>query len=123
MNKSKPRRAALRVLVVVAVSAVAIVLFAVPDALFRGRQPSVPAHFKIDREIAATLRVGADKSNVIAYCKSRGWETYDNGSDVIAIYHAVEKFNFIRTDIAVTFEFDQTGKLASFHSEDHYAGP
>jgi hypothetical protein len=123
MSKSKSRRVALRVLVVVAVSVVAIVLFAVPGALFRGRQPSVPAHFRIDREIAATLRAGTDKSNVIEYCKSRGWETDNQGSDIIAISRAVEKVNLIRTDIVITFEFDPAGKLVSFHSEDQYTGP
>jgi hypothetical protein len=123
MSKSKFRRVALRVLVVAAASAVAIVLFAVPGALFRARQPSVPTHFKVDREIAATLRTGTDKSNVIAYCKSRGWETYNQGSDVIAIYRVVETFNIIRTDTIITFEFDREDKLVSFRSENHYTGP
>jgi hypothetical protein len=123
MSKSKPRRLVQRVLVVAAASAVAIVLFAVPGALFRARQPSIPAHFKIDPEIATALRVGTDRLNVIEYCNSRRWETYDQGSDVIAIYRVAEKFNIIRTDIVITFQFDQAGKLVSFRSEDHYTGP
>jgi hypothetical protein len=123
MSKSKSRRVALRVLVATAAGVVAIILFSVPGALFRARQPSVPAHFKVDREVAAKLHVGTDKSNVIEYCKSRRWEIYDQGSNVIAIYRAAEKFNIIRTDIAITFQFDQAGKLVSFHSEDHYTGP
>jgi len=123
MSKSKSRRVALRVLVVAAASAVAIVLFAVPDALFRARQPSVPAHFKIDREIAAVLPVGTDKSNVIEYCKSRGWETYNQGSAAIVRYRAAENTIVTRTDIVITFQFNHAGKLISFHSEDQYTGP
>ncbi len=123
MSKSKSRRVALRVLVVAAAAVVAIILFAVPGALFRARQPSVPVHFKVDRELAATLRTGTDKSNVVAYCKSRGWETYDQGSAVIARYRAVENTVVTRTDIVIAFQFDPAGKLVSFHSEDQYTGP
>jgi hypothetical protein len=123
VSKSKPNPVALRVLLGVVAAVVAIIILAAPRAFFHSRQPSVPVHFKVDREISTSVRIGSDKSQVMDYCTHRGWFCYDRGSTVIALDHAAEKTMIVRADVAITFQFNSAGKLLSFHSEDQYTGP
>ena len=94
-----------------------------PRILLHSRQPVVPVHFRIDREIANDIRIGTDKVQVLEYCKRRGWGCYDSDRTLTAVARAADKNIVLRTNVAITFEFDSAGKLVSFHSEDHYTGP
>ena len=113
----------LRVLFGVIAAIIGICVLISPRTLVRSRHPRVPAHFKIDREIAVDLRLGSSKQQVMDYCKTRGWDSYDRGRTAIAIDHLSEQNMIIRNDVTITFEFDAADNLISFHSEDLYTGP
>lgn len=112
-----------RVLFGVIAAIIGICVLISPRALVRSRHPIVPAHFKLDREIALDLRLGSSKQQVMDYCRTRGWDSYDRGRTVTAINHVPEQNMIIRNDVTITFEFDAEDNLISFHSEDHYTGP
>jgi hypothetical protein len=118
-KSSKPLTPLARVSLFAIVTLAVVMTASAP--LFRSRPRLF--HFKVDREIAATLRVGAAKSSVLEYCKLRGWQYSDNGDTIVAVRRAAENNLVVRTDVVVTFQFDTAGKLVSFHSEDQYTGP
>jgi hypothetical protein len=106
------------------VAAVVVIGIALaPRVLLHSRQPIVPLHFKVDREIATDVRIGSNKRQVMDYCKRRGWDWYDRGRTVVVVDYAAERTSVVRTDVAITFDFDDADKLLSFRSEDRYTGP
>jgi hypothetical protein len=101
----------------------ALLIFVLARSRFNSPHRNVPAHFKVNREIAADLRLGSGKQEVMDYCKNRGWNCYDQGRTITAVDRAADKNIIVRTDVAITFDFDTADKLVSFRSEDHYTGP
>jgi len=122
VKKSRPTSATQRVLLSLAAVGV-LVIFVLARSRFNPPRRNVPAHFKVDREVAADLRLNSSKQQVIDYCKNRGWDCYDQGRTVTAVDRAAATNIIVRTDVAITFDFDAEDKLISFRSEDHYTGP
>jgi hypothetical protein len=122
VRKPKPASVTQRVLLSLVAVGV-LVIFVLARSRFNPPRRNVPAHFQVDREIAAGLRLGSNKQQVVDYCKTHGWASYDRGRTVTAVDHAVDKNVVLHTDVAVTFDFDAADRLVSFHSEDRYAGP
>jgi hypothetical protein len=122
VRQGKPTSAAQRALLTLVAVGV-LVIFFLARSRFNPPHRNVPAHFKVDREIAADLRLGSNKQQVMDYCKNRGWDGYDQGRSITAVDRAADKNMILRTDVAITFDFDTADQLASFHAEDHYTGP
>ncbi|MGA2810009.1 MAG: hypothetical protein ABSG16_01325 [Candidatus Acidiferrum sp.] len=123
MSQRKSHSLARRVLLGGVATAVVLGMALAPGALRHSRQPTVPLHFSVDREIALDVRIGSDKRQVMAYCKRRGWDWQDQGARAVVVDYAAPGTLLVQRDVAITFEFSRAEKLLSFHSEDRYSGP
>jgi hypothetical protein len=127
VSKRKPVPVRERALYGVLATAVVLGILISPLVVWHARQPRTPVHFKVDREIASDIRIGADKQQVIEYCARRGWKysvrSEQAGEKILATDRAAPGLQLLRSDVLITFEFDRAGKLTAFHSEDANTGP